>query len=116
MDELVKQEQPKWISKYEEGVSAYQAANPGQCRFFILANPWDPDAIGGSVVQSNGQGPEGAATPGESDEGPSATNVAGASGAAEPKKTSVWTQDMKDTFSQLLDNYQEMVELNKRLA
>jgi hypothetical protein len=23
---------------------------------------------------------------------------------------------MKDTFAQLLDNYQEMVELNKRLA
>jgi hypothetical protein len=115
MDELVKQEQPKWISKYEEGVAAYQAANPGQC-YFILANQWDPDAVGGSVAQMIGQDPEGAATPGESDEGPSATAGAGASGATEPKKTSVWTQDMKDTFSQLLDNYQEMVELNKRLA
>lgn len=33
----------------------------------------------------------------------------------EPKKQSVWTQEMKENFGQLVDNFQDMVDLNRQL-
>ena len=53
----------------------------------------------------------------EDDDDPAPSAGAGQTGkSAEPRKQSIWTQEMKDTFGQLLDNYQDMVELNKRLV
>jgi hypothetical protein len=52
----------------------------------------------------------------DDDDDPTPSAGAGAAGKTEPRKQSTWTQEMKDTFGQLLDNYQDMVELNKRLA
>jgi len=53
----------------------------------------------------------------DDDDDPTPSAGAGAAGkSVEPRKQSTWTQEMKDTFGQLLDNYQDMVELNKRLA
>jgi hypothetical protein len=52
----------------------------------------------------------------DDDDEPTPSAGAQAGKSVEPKKLSVWTQEMKDTFGQLLDNYQDMVDLNKRLA
>jgi hypothetical protein len=53
----------------------------------------------------------------DDDDDPTPSAGAGQTGkSAEPRKQSTWTQEMKDTFGQLLDNYQDMVELNKRLV
>lgn len=51
------------------------------------------------------------------DEEPSASAPgAPKSAPTEPKKLSVWSQEMKETFGQLIDNYQDMVDLNKQIG
>jgi hypothetical protein len=80
----------------------------------------DTDAVDGeaslpSTAAPSGQGQDANTAPVDGDDEPAGTTTTGAK-SEPPKKQSVWTQEMKDTFAQLLDNYQEMVELNKRLA
>lgn len=50
------------------------------------------------------------------EEEPSATAPGAAKNTStEPKKLSIWSPEMKETFGQLIDNYQDMVDLNKQL-
>jgi hypothetical protein len=85
------------------------------------ASKADPARPPTSTGGPNGNGPDqNAPIVIDDDDEPGPAGGAGQAGkaaaSAEPRKQSIWTQDMKDTFGQLLDNYQDMVDLNKRLG
>ena len=126
---FVRNEQDKWIAKYEETLALWKSQQ-GSSRFQSTPHSSALTSIDGDGA--SGSKPDTTRAPISSssvnadtnnpiviDDDDELTPSAGAGQAgksAEPRKLSVWTQEMKDTFAQLLDNYQDMVDLNKRLA
>ena len=126
---FVRNEQDKWIAKYEETLALWKSQQ-GSSRFQSTphssaltsidgdgASGSKPDTTRAPISSSSVNADTNNPIVIDDDDEPTPSAGAGQAGkSAEPRKLSVWTQEMKDTFAQLLDNYQDMVDLNKILA